>query len=309
MTPDEPPRPRFPLARAYTILCGAALFVMALALIENGRDPLTAVVLAGLGALLVLVRFRAGPPVLLAGFIALEVAHRLLRPWAFRGQAFGLDESPAMDVVLCAAVLTSAAGMYRLLALTRTALPVDPRRPPPLTPTPLPRGERGAFGSPLPRGERGAFGSPLPPGERGRGEGRRAPPHDARRPRAATAAGQGELATLAVAAVLCAAAAFGVWLVLSATDTPAWWENAYAARSLRAARYEWRVLLLLWGVGLSAAVVGGAAAYLLWATAPPAAHRVYLHDQAWLETRRDQSRVSRFLVWARLRGQRREENQ
>jgi hypothetical protein len=283
MTPAETPRPRFPLARAYTILCGAALFVMALALIENDHDPLTSVVLAGLGGLLVLVRFRAGPPLLLAGLVLLEGAHRSLRPWAFRGQAFGLDESPAMDALLCAAVLTYAVGTYRLLALTHTALPVD-RRPPPLTPPPLPRGERG------------------------RGEGRGAPPHDGRRPRTAAEAGQGELAALAVAAVLCAAAAVGTWLVLNATDSPAWWDMAYAARSLRTARYEWRVLLLLWGVGLSAAVVGGAAAYFLWATAPPAAHRVYLHDQAWLETRRDQSRVSRFLVWARLRGQRREEN-
>ena len=43
----------------------------------------------------------------------------------------------------------------------------------PLTPTPLPRGERGNdIASPLPRGERGNdIASPLPSGERGRGEG------------------------------------------------------------------------------------------------------------------------------------------
>src|SRR5438874_7434268 len=45
------------------------------------------------------------------------------------------------------------------------------RLPSPLTPTPLPAGERGFLFSPLPAGERGFLFSPLPAGERGRGEG------------------------------------------------------------------------------------------------------------------------------------------
>src|SRR5207248_8184667 len=50
---------------------------------------------------------------------------------------------------------------------THTAL----KKLPPLTPTPLPAGERGASKTPLPAGERGASKTPLPAGERGRGEG------------------------------------------------------------------------------------------------------------------------------------------
>src|SRR5207248_9952903 len=50
---------------------------------------------------------------------------------------------------------------------THTAL----KKLPPLTPTPLPGGERGASKTPLPAGERGASKTPLPAGERGRGEG------------------------------------------------------------------------------------------------------------------------------------------
>jgi hypothetical protein len=274
MTPDDAsPRPAFPLARAYMILCAAALFVLALALIENDRDLLSVLVLAGLGALFLLARFRAGPPLLIAGLVLLEVVHRWQRPWAFRGQPYGLDESPVMDAVMCAAVLAYAGGMYRLFALTHSVLPVDFRQPPPPA------------------------------------EGRRAPPHDGRRPRSAGAAGHLELATLAAAAVLVAAAATVLWLVLSAADSPQQWDTAYldAGLSPRTARYGWRVVLLLWGVVLSAAVVGGAAAYFLWTTSPPEAHRVYLQDQAWLETRRDLTRVGRFLAWARLRGQRRRE--
>ncbi len=69
----------------------------------------------------------------------------------------------------------------------------------------------------------------------------------------------------------------------------------------------WRGLLLIFLVGLTAAVLWGAAAYLHWATARPEEHLLYLQDQAWRETRREQNRINRFLTWARLRAQRRKE--
>ena len=77
--------------------------------------------------------------------------------------------------------------------------------------------------------------------------------------------------------------------------------------AVRAAAGWWHVLLLIFLVGLTAAVLGGAAAYLHWATASLVEHLLYLQDQTWRETRREQNRINRFLTWARLRAQRRKE--
>ena len=43
----------------------------------------------------------------------------------------------------------------------------------------------------------------------------------------------------------------------------------------------WRGLLLIFLVGTTAGVLGGAAAYLHWATARPEEHLLFLQDQAW----------------------------
>jgi hypothetical protein len=69
----------------------------------------------------------------------------------------------------------------------------------------------------------------------------------------------------------------------------------------------WRALLLAWVFGLGLAVTATGFAYLGMAQAPRAEARVYLQDQVWRETRKDQARLNRWLVWARLRRQRREE--
>ena len=86
------------------------------------------------------------------------------------------------------------------------------------------------------------------------------------------------------------------WLALPAVGPP-----------LGLSRGLWHALLLIFLVGLTAAVLAGAAAYLHWATARPEEHLMYLQDQAWRETRREQNRINRFLTWARLRAQRRKE--
>ncbi len=68
----------------------------------------------------------------------------------------------------------------------------------------------------------------------------------------------------------------------------------------------WRALLLAWVFGLGLAVTATGLSYISMGQATRAEARVYLQDQAWRETRRDQARLNRWLVWARLRRQRKE---
>jgi hypothetical protein len=69
----------------------------------------------------------------------------------------------------------------------------------------------------------------------------------------------------------------------------------------------WRPILLLWLAGLTALLVSVGLRVLGWMQASPEAHRLYLQDVLWQETRREQTRINRWLTWARLRRQRREE--
>jgi len=48
-------------------------------------------------------------------------------------------------------------------------------------------------------------------------------------------------------------------------------------------------------------------AYARQASATPEEALLYLQDQVWRDTRCEQSRINRWLVWARLRWQRRKE--
>jgi hypothetical protein len=68
----------------------------------------------------------------------------------------------------------------------------------------------------------------------------------------------------------------------------------------------WRAVLLAWVFGLGLAITATGLGYLGMAQAGRAEARVYLQDQVWRETRKDQARLNRWLVWARLRRQRKE---
>lgn len=64
---------------------------------------------------------------------------------------------------------------------------------------------------------------------------------------------------------------------------------------------------LVW-VGLAIlAAAGIVTSYLRWATATPEEGLLYLQDQCWRLTRREQSLLNRWLAWARLRAQRKKE--
>jgi len=126
--------------------------------------------------------------------------------------------------------------------------------------------------------------------------GRRPPPFDSRQQRSPHLPQPWETPWLAITAAGWAVAVSLFWLVLSAIPAP-----------IDMASGEWRGVLLIFVVGLTTAILGGAAAYLNWFTATPTEHLLFLQDQAWRETRREQNQINRWLTWARLRGQRRKE--
>ncbi len=66
-------------------------------------------------------------------------------------------------------------------------------------------------------------------------------------------------------------------------------------------------LKLLYSFGIPLLLFRASIAYSNQVRARGAENVMYLQDQLWRETRREQSRVNRWLTWARLRAQRRKE--
>lgn len=70
----------------------------------------------------------------------------------------------------------------------------------------------------------------------------------------------------------------------------------------------WHLVWLVW-IGLAMlAVAGTFAGYLRWTTATPEESLLYLQDQCWRRTRREQGSLNRWLTWARRRAQRKKES-
>lgn len=69
-----------------------------------------------------------------------------------------------------------------------------------------------------------------------------------------------------------------------------------------------RELGFVWAALAVLAAAGTLAGYLRWITATPEEQLVYLQDQCWRLTRREQSSLNRWLTWARLRAQRKKES-
>jgi hypothetical protein len=126
--------------------------------------------------------------------------------------------------------------------------------------------------------------------------GKRASGIESRQPRSPHLPQPWEAPLLAFTAAGVALGVLLFWLALSVIPAP-----------LDMSMELWRGLLLIFSVGSGAAVLGGAAAYLHWLAATPAEHLLFLQDQSWRETRREQNQINRWLTWARLRGQRRKE--
>ncbi|MGH7225715.1 MAG: hypothetical protein ACRELF_21055, partial [Gemmataceae bacterium] len=72
-------------------------------------------------------------------------------------------------------------------------------------------------------------------------------------------------------------------------------------------REAWRVLRLVWAILAGLAITGTVTSYLRLITATSEESLLYLQDQCWRQTRREQSSLNRWLTWARLRAQRKKE--
>jgi hypothetical protein len=242
---------------------------MVLSLMENGRLPVGALVVAALGAVALVARWSAGPPLLVLALIVTETLHRLPR---MRYSLSYRDDVLLMDGVLAAAVIGFSAALYRLVALTRTIMYVDRR--------PQPRMQRA--------------------------EGRR-PVDDGRRPRPLGQATPLEAGLLTAAAAIAAAAVMAVWMAADSIGPPALWVQSYldSDRGAAGSRSAWPWTLTPWVLGAAALAAAFAAAYFGWRGATWEEARVYLQDLVWRETRRDQTRVNRWMTWRRLRGLRR----
>jgi hypothetical protein len=271
MNPDAIPLPsKENGVRAYMLFCLAALVMISLAQLQNGRDLPGVLAVAALGAVAVVARWSSGSPLLVAGLIAVETFHRYSRP------RFGYrDDVLVMDAVLAAATIAFAAGLYRLVSVSHTVLPID---------------RRLTLARPRPSDRRRAR-------------------DDGRRPRPGWQVTPLEPALLSAAAAATAAAVVGVWMTAELIKPPSLWVQAYldAERPASAARAAWPWALTIWVLGGAAVVAAFLAAYFGWRAATPDEALLYLQDLAWRETRRDLTRVNRWTTWRRLIAARRKE--
>jgi hypothetical protein len=124
-TPDEPSFGEQSGVLSYTLLCLGALAVIVLSTFAEGKAVTTLLALV-IGVPGLLLRWRLAPVLLLVvvAWGELYLVLSMLGPgwmpvtrWRFN----------PLDVVLSAAVLAYVAGHYRLQALTRHVVPIDPR--------------------------------------------------------------------------------------------------------------------------------------------------------------------------------------
>jgi hypothetical protein len=132
-------------------------------------------------------------------------------------------------------------------------------------------------------------------------------PPDSRRPREGTDADptqrrSADLVTGWELALL--GLALPVWTTLSVM---LWAWMTEDAPPLGMAREGWRILRLVWLVLGVLAAAGIVSTYRRWATATPRESLLYLQDEVWRQTRREQTIINRWLTWARLRAQRKKE--
>jgi hypothetical protein len=177
-----------------------------------------------------------------------------------------------LDFILCAAVLAYVAAHYRLQSLFVQIVPSDPRR----------------------RKE-------VPPGGGWRAVFRRKS-RVVRQRRSAQGVAVPEIQRLLWTLPLGALAAQLLWGMVQ-----------LLGRAVRAEPYEpdlpssvWRAILLAWLMGLTGYVVAGVIGYWRHRRLSVEQATLYLQDQLWAETRREQRRLNRWLAWARRRPPRRE---
>jgi hypothetical protein len=106
-----------------------------------------------------------------------------------------------------------------------------------------------------------------------------------------------ELERFALLLPLWTALAYGVWAMYP----------SQASGPLGLNGEVWRIFLIVWTIGVGTLATAVVVGYLGWTNATAAEAQLYLQDQLWRQTRREQSRLNHWITWARLRRQRREE--
>jgi hypothetical protein len=113
-------------------------------------------------------------------------------------------------------------------------------------------------------------------------------------PRAPELVGGNELTALVLAVLGTTGLTAAAWVLLATRQPPLDFDP-----------WEYRAVVIVWFGCIVAAAAWVATAYLRWQQASPEEGLLYLQDQLWRQTRREQSRLNRWLVWYRLRRQRR----
>jgi hypothetical protein len=254
----------------YLLICLCTLVVMVVALTEYGLGEIALIPFA-LGALALWMRWTSVPPFLLMVLGFLVMYHSSSADArAFRGRLV-----PAARTL---AVRDPATAMNFILVAATVAFTIAYYRRLSILENVFPADPRKA-----------------PPTEPG---GKPVPLRPARR--SAALATPPELVALAVAVPAWCALGYFLWVALARTPPPPDWP----ANQLRG---EWGLLVLCWALAVGGMAGAAFLGYLGRARATPDQSLLFLQDQLWRQTRREQSRINRWLVWARLRGQRRRE--
>jgi hypothetical protein len=83
----------------------------------------------------------------------------------------------------------------------------------------------------------------------------------------------------------------GAWLWLQARESPL----------LGVPAQSWQIIVLVWFMGLPTVVLSAFLSYRGWTRWTVEEATLFLQDQAWLETRKEQSRIGTWLAWAHKR--------
>jgi hypothetical protein len=268
--PTSVPPDQHPAARDYGLVCMGALTLMVAALVLRRPDPWV-LLPALLGALGLMFRWRAGPVIVLLAVLLLLVA-------------WWLGTSPGRIFVYALGWVLWLVGRFR------GRLP--PWRTGPLSRDILPASDFLLAVSVLTYAAAQyrlqGMTRRLFPAKRGEDAACRSP---------ALVTGR-EVMRLLASAVACGvgAALFWRWLQGRSTD-------------LEISDPAWQGMLVGWllGGGILAAATG--LRYLALRRMSPAEAQLYLQDELWRETRREQRRLNRWLAWAWLRRRRREERE
>jgi hypothetical protein len=289
--------PEAPGIRLYTFICLAAALLLTLPLLARGLGA--NVFLPALVALLLpVLHWRTGPALLLlsllwivvldsTGMNTLEILYRIVRSVNVFIQGhlllpyFPRNPSPrlrrpelVLDILFCAALLIWIASYFRLLGLTRNIFPVDRRRRELLK-------QRSKTDGLTP-------GAIL--------EARRSP----------DLVNWNEAVWVLALGLGCAVLSQWLWSWLRRQTSQA--DLGFVLPPGIRVNFSdriWQLMVLLWLFTIFLIVAGGVLAYLGARRLTPSEAALYLQDQVWRQTRREQARLNRWLTWAEKRQARR----